>query len=194
MKVLGNRALVKRIDFEKENKSGIVLPQQVRAHTFIGEVITTGKGLFDKDGNRIPMEVKAGDKVLFSSTIGWHLENEDGNFTIINEMDVLLILREDSVGLINGRLLVEEVKKPLVTASGLILPSTRTNETETRKAVVLAKAEHTVTEEGVLIPTQIEVGEKIMISERCGYNFKKDGKDLIVVNERDVIGIIEEDK
>jgi chaperonin GroES len=85
---LGDRVLVKRIKDEERTKGGIVIPDTAKEKPQEGKVIAVGKGKHGDDGNLIPIEVKAGDKILFGKYSGseFKLEGED-----------LLILREDDI-------------------------------------------------------------------------------------------------
>ena len=63
---LHDRLIVKRLDEEERTKGGIIIPDTAKEKPIEGEVIAVGKGRVKKDGTKIPMEVKKGDRVLFA--------------------------------------------------------------------------------------------------------------------------------
>ncbi|OJU82322.1 MAG: co-chaperone GroES [Chlamydia sp. 32-24] len=86
IKPLGNRVLVKRSKAQ-QSKGGILLPDSAQEKPKIGEVVAVGPGKLDEKGNREPMNVQPGNKVLFSNYAGTEVKSE-------NEEE-LLILKED---------------------------------------------------------------------------------------------------
>jgi chaperonin GroES len=88
IKPLGDRILVKRIKEEERTKGGIIIPDTAKEKPQEGKIVAVGKGKYGDDGKLIPIEVKAGDKILFGKYSGseFKLEGED-----------LLILREDDI-------------------------------------------------------------------------------------------------
>jgi len=88
LRPLGDRILVKRVKEEERTKGGIIIPDTAKEKPQEGKVVAVGKGKRDDDGKLIPIEVKAGDKILFGKYSGseFKLEGED-----------LLILREDDI-------------------------------------------------------------------------------------------------
>jgi chaperonin GroES len=90
IKPLSNRLLVKRSKVER-TKGGILLPETAQEKPKEGEVIAVGPGKRDEDGRLIPMAVKVGDRILFSSYSGTEVKNAVGEeeFLILSEDDVL---------------------------------------------------------------------------------------------------------
>jgi chaperonin GroES len=91
---LGDRVVVKPSQRDEVTKSGIVLPDTAKEKPQRGEVIAVGKGRYDDDGDRIPMEVSAGDNVLFAKYAGTEFKLEDEEFLILSEKDILAIVQE----------------------------------------------------------------------------------------------------
>ncbi|MEZ4520982.1 MAG: co-chaperone GroES [Thermomicrobiales bacterium] len=91
---LGDRVVVKPSQRDEVTKSGIVLPDTAKEKPQRGEVIAVGKGRYDEDGDRIPMEVSAGDKVLFAKYAGTEFKLEDEEFLILSEKDILAIVQD----------------------------------------------------------------------------------------------------
>lgn len=93
IKPLGNRLLVKRSKQEK-TKGGILLPETAQEKPKEGEVIATGPGKRDQDGNLHPMTVNTGDRILFGAYAGTEVKNAAGDeeFLILSEDDVLGVL------------------------------------------------------------------------------------------------------
>ena len=91
-KPLGDRLLVKPMESEEKTKSGIVLPDSAKEKPQEGEVIAVGAGAKDEKGAKIPMEVKVGDKILYSKYAGTEVKIDGVEHLIIKESDVLAIV------------------------------------------------------------------------------------------------------
>jgi chaperonin GroES len=94
VKPLSDRVLVKRIEEEEVKKGGIIIPDTAKEKPQKGEVIATGPGRLDENGKRIPMEVKEGDKVLFSKYAGTEVKIGEEEYLIMREDDILAIIEE----------------------------------------------------------------------------------------------------
>ncbi|HVA83266.1 MAG TPA: co-chaperone GroES [Candidatus Binataceae bacterium] len=89
---LGDRILVKRIKEEERTKGGIIIPDTAKEKPQEGKVIAVGKGKYSEDGKLIPIEVKAGDKILFGKYSGSEIKLEGDEHIILREDDILGIL------------------------------------------------------------------------------------------------------
>ena len=89
---VGDRLLVKPNPSEEKTKSGIVLPDSAKEKPQEGKVIAAGKGAIDEKGNKIPMEVKVGNVVLYSKYSGTEVKIDGQEHLIIKESDVLAIV------------------------------------------------------------------------------------------------------
>lgn len=88
-KPLGDRVVVRPIEKEEVTSSGLVLPDTAREKPQEGEVIAVGSGRFADDGKRIEMEVTVGDTVVFSKFAGTEFKEEDDEYLILRESDIL---------------------------------------------------------------------------------------------------------
>jgi len=86
---LQDRILVKRIEEEEKSKGGIIIPDTAKEKPQEGKVIAVGKGKLDDDGKVHPLDVKKGDRVLFSKYSGTEVNIEGDEHLIIREDDVL---------------------------------------------------------------------------------------------------------
>ena len=86
---LQDRILVKRIDEEEKTKGGIIIPDTAKEKPQEGKVIAVGKGKIDDEGKVHPLDVKKGDRVLFSKYSGTEVNIEGHEHLIIREDDVL---------------------------------------------------------------------------------------------------------
>ena len=86
---LGDGVLIKPAEKEEVTASGLVLPDTAREKPQEGEVITVGPGRLDDDGNRVAMEVKKGDMVMFRKYSGTELKEDDENYLIVRESDIV---------------------------------------------------------------------------------------------------------
>ncbi len=86
---LQDRIIVKRVDEEETTKGGIIIPDTAKEKPQEGKVIAVGKGKANEDGKLQPLDVKKGDKVLFSKYSGTEINIKGVEHLIIREDDVL---------------------------------------------------------------------------------------------------------
>lgn len=91
LKPLGNRVVIKALEAEQTTASGIVIPDSAKEKPAQGEVIAVGTGKI-KDGTKVPMEVKVGDKVLYSKYGPQEVKIDGEKLLILSEDDILAIL------------------------------------------------------------------------------------------------------
>lgn len=89
IKPLADRVVVKPIESEEQTKSGIVLPDTAKEKPQEGVVVAVGSGKISDEGQRIPLEVKEGDKVIYSKYGGTEVKVDDEEYLILSERDVL---------------------------------------------------------------------------------------------------------
>lgn len=94
IKPLNDRILVKRIEEESKTKGGIIIPDTAKERPQEGEVIAVGNGKILEDGKRIPLDVKVGDRIIFSKYAGTEVKIEGEEHLIIREDDVLGIIEQ----------------------------------------------------------------------------------------------------
>ncbi len=92
IKPLGDRLVVKQLPSEEVTKSGIVLPDTAKDKPQQAEVIAVGPGRVLDNGQRQPMEVKVGDKVLYSKYAGNEVKIDGEEYLILREIDVLAVI------------------------------------------------------------------------------------------------------
>ena len=92
---LQDRILVERIE-EETKKGGIIIPDSAKEKPQQGKVIAAGPGRIDEKGNRIPMEVKKGDTILFGKYSGNEIRIGDEEHLIMREDDVLAVIEKES--------------------------------------------------------------------------------------------------
>ncbi|MCQ9208720.1 MAG: co-chaperone GroES [Omnitrophica bacterium] len=91
---LGDRVLLKVLEAESKTKGGIVLPDTAKEKPQEGKVIAVGKGKSSKSGQNIPLQVKAGDRVLFAKYSGTEVTTKEGEeYLIVKEEDILAIVK-----------------------------------------------------------------------------------------------------
>jgi chaperonin GroES len=86
---LGDRVVIKPTPKEEVSKGGIVLPDTAKEKPQEGKIIAVGPGRLTEDGKRIAMEVKKGDKVIYSKYAGTEFKLDDEELVIMREGDIL---------------------------------------------------------------------------------------------------------
>ncbi len=89
---LHDRILVERVESEEKTKGGIILPDSAKEKPQQGKIIAVGQGKKGDDGKLIPLEVKAGDTILFGKYSGSEIKVEGTEYLIMREEDVLGIV------------------------------------------------------------------------------------------------------
>ncbi len=89
---LHDRILVKRVEEQETVRGGIIIPDTAKEKPQEGKVVAVGAGKVGDDGKKIPLDVKAGDKILFGKYSGSEVKIEEDEYLILREEDVLAIL------------------------------------------------------------------------------------------------------
>ena len=89
---LHDRVIVKRQDEEEKTKGGIIIPDTAKEKPVEGKVVAVGDGKVADDGKKIPLEVKAGDKILFGKYAGTEIQIEGEEHIIMREDDIIAIV------------------------------------------------------------------------------------------------------
>jgi chaperonin GroES len=91
IKPLGDRVVIKVIEIEETTKSGIVLPGTAKEKPMQGEILAVGSGEM-VDGKKVPLEVKVGDRVIYSKYAGTEVKMDGNEYLIIRQSDILAII------------------------------------------------------------------------------------------------------
>lgn len=94
VKPLHDRILVKRVESEEKTAGGIIIPDTAKEKPSQGLVVSIGEGKRDEKGNRIPLDVKAGDRVLFGKYAGTEVKVGGEEHLILREDDIQAIIIE----------------------------------------------------------------------------------------------------
>jgi chaperonin GroES len=89
---LHDRVVLKRIEEKETVKGGIIIPDSAKEKPMEGQVISAGPGKIMEDGKRAPMDVKAGDRVLFGKYAGTEIKIDDEEYIIMREEEILAVL------------------------------------------------------------------------------------------------------
>jgi chaperonin GroES len=89
---LQDRVIVRRLEEEEKTKGGIIIPDTAKEKPQEGKVIAVGKGKVTEDGKVIPLDVKAGDKILFGKYSGTEIKVEGEELLIMREEDILGVI------------------------------------------------------------------------------------------------------
>ena len=91
---LGDRVIVKPAEEKEVKKGGIIIPDTAKEKPQEGEVIAVGPGKVDETGKKIPMDVKAGDKILYGKYSGTEIKIDDKEYLIMHQEDILGIVEK----------------------------------------------------------------------------------------------------
>lgn len=86
---LHDRVLVKRIESEEKTKSGIIIPDTAKEKPMEGEVVSVGSGIRQENGSITPLDVKAGDRVLFGKWSGTEIKLDNKDYLVMKESDIM---------------------------------------------------------------------------------------------------------
>ena len=92
LKPLGGRVIVEPIEQEEMTAGGIILPETAKEKPQEGKILAAGPGDRDEDGERIPMEVQVGDRVLYAKYSGTEVKMDGRKLLILRESDILAVL------------------------------------------------------------------------------------------------------
>jgi chaperonin GroES len=89
---LHDRVMLRRIEADTKTKGGIIIPDSAAEKPMEGEVIAVGSGLRDDSGKVIPLDVKAGDRVLFSKWSGTEINMNGEEYLVMKESDIMGVI------------------------------------------------------------------------------------------------------
>ncbi len=92
IKPLSDRVVIQTLEREEKTKSGIVLPDTAKEKPQEGRIVAVGNGRLLDNGQRVSLDVKAGDKVMFSKYAGTEIKIDGQDYLILSERDVLAII------------------------------------------------------------------------------------------------------
>ena len=91
-KPLHDRVVVRRVENDEKTSGGLINPDSAQEKPAEGEVVSVGNGAIDEKGNRMPMDVKAGDRILFGKWSGTEVKINGEDMLIMKESDILGIM------------------------------------------------------------------------------------------------------
>ncbi|GAA2754990.1 chaperonin GroES [Actinopolymorpha cephalotaxi] len=94
IKPLEDRIVIKTLDAEETTASGLVIPDTAKEKPQEGEVVAVGPGRIDDNGNRVPLDVAVGNKVIFSKYGGTEVKYSGEEFLILSARDVLAVVEK----------------------------------------------------------------------------------------------------
>jgi chaperonin GroES len=94
VKPLNDRVLVKRLEEVQVTKGGIYIPDTAKEKPVEGKVISVGPGKVNDQGNRVPLNLKEGDKILFGRYAGSEIKIEGDEYLMMREDDILAIIED----------------------------------------------------------------------------------------------------
>jgi chaperonin GroES len=92
LRPLGDRVVVEPLEQDERTESGLFIPETAKEKPQKGKIIAVGDGRRDDEGNRIPMDVKVGETILFAKYGGTEIKMESQKILILKESDILAVL------------------------------------------------------------------------------------------------------
>ena len=92
IKPLENRLIIKTSEAEQTTASGLVIPDTAKEKPQEGEVVAVGPGRIDDNGNRVPIDVAVGDKIIFSKYGGTEVKHAGQDYLILSARDILAVI------------------------------------------------------------------------------------------------------
>ena len=92
LKPLGDRIVIELIEAEEKTSSGIIVPDSAKEKPQEGKVVAAGTGRVLENGQRVDLEVKEGDRIIFSKYAGTEVKYEGNEYLILRESDVLAVI------------------------------------------------------------------------------------------------------
>jgi len=92
LRPLSDRILVARVDEDEKTKGGIIIPDTAKEKPAEGKIVATGNGRMGEDGKLLPMDVKVGDRILFSKYGGTDVKIDGIDYLILRQDDVLGVI------------------------------------------------------------------------------------------------------
>jgi chaperonin GroES len=95
---LHDRVLIRRVDPEGKTTGGIIIPDTAQEKPMEGEVVAVGPGARDEKGTVVPLDVRAGDRILFGKWSGSEIKLDGKDLLIMNETDIMGVIESPAVG------------------------------------------------------------------------------------------------
>jgi len=89
---LHDRLIVQRLEEEEKTKGGIIIPDTAKEKPIEGKVIAVGAGRIKKDGTKVPLEIKKGDRVLYAKYAGTEIKVDGEEYLMMKEDDILAVI------------------------------------------------------------------------------------------------------
>ncbi len=95
---LHDRVVVRRVESEEKTAGGIIIPDTAKEKPMEGEVVAAGPGSFNDRGERVALDVKAGDRVLFAKWSGSEVKIDGQDYLIMKESDIMGVIEKTASG------------------------------------------------------------------------------------------------
>ena len=93
---LHDRVVVRRVDAEEKTKGGIIIPDTAKEKPQEGEIVAAGPGARDESGKLVPLDVKAGDRILFGKWSGTEVKIDGEDLLIMKESDIMGVIEQSA--------------------------------------------------------------------------------------------------
>ncbi len=169
----------------------IIIPDAHKEKMLEGTVLAVGQGIVNpQTGILRPADVKVGDRVLFGSQhVGTDVKIEDKDLVVCRQNDLATIVREDgTLAPLFDRLVVQRAEG-VKQIGRIFVPDSAV--TKTQEGIVVALGSGAILVSGKQMAWDIALGDRVLFGKYSGSEVKVDGKELLILREDDVLGVVE---
>jgi chaperonin GroES len=188
VKPLHDRVVVKRIEAEKVSPGGIIIPDTAKEKPLEGEVVAVGNGLVLNDGAVRELDVKVGDRVLFSPYAGTEVKIDGELRLVMRESDIVGTLKGGKLSPLGGRVLVKDLVEEY--KGRIILPHTATKNPVVCGTVV-AVGLGMLMKNGERWPIGVRAGDVAFFEKDAGRVITIEGQKYRVVRDESLVAVME---
>eukprot|EP00898_Chlorokybus_atmophyticus_P004082 jgi/Chlat1/4675/Chrsp3S05616 len=187
-----DRVFVKVKEIEEKSSGGILLPTSAQTKPTQGDVLAVGPGRAKPDGGYITLDVKAGDRVVYSKYAGTTVDLNGTDHVLLKEDDVLGTIASDDIATLKplqDRVLVKVAKAEETTSGGVLLTDSAKEKPQTGEVVAVGPGIKGDEEKREAVG--IQAGSTVLYSKYAGSDFKgPDGTQFVVLRAQDIIATL----
>jgi chaperonin GroES len=169
--------------------SGLVIPhvddpdRQVADERDVGTVVAAGKGKKLTTGDRRPMSIAQGERVVFGRNKGQQIRHNEVDYTVLREEHLIGKLNGHGFEPLNDYVVAEARAKETTTDGGIVVPEFKDRD----EATVIAVGPGKIEDDGTLTPLLVQVGDTILFNPRMAEPFQYEGRELLAMRQEHIV-------